>query len=164
MAMKPSQTAPVVQRPRSANVSVERRFTDLERDRYVRQTFEFVAEFFANSLAEVQARAPDVEGSIVNLDANRFTATAYRDGRKVAAITVFMGGMSRTGREISFHLSDDGATNTSNGSFYVRDDEGELAFKSLFGSFRGSQEKLVGPEEIAEQIWSAFFEPLSRTR
>ncbi len=72
--------------------------------------------------------------------------------------------MSRTGREISFHLSDDGATNTSNGSFYIRDDEGELAFKSLFGSFRGSQEKLVGPEEVAEQIWSAFFEPLSRTR
>jgi len=164
VAGQASQTAPVVQRPRSANVAVERRFTDLDRDRFVRQTFEFVTEFFANSLAEVQARALHVEGSIVNLDANRFTAAAYRDGRKAAAITVFMGGMSRTGREISFHLSDDGATNTSNGSFYISDDEGELAFKSLFGSFRGSQEKLVGSEEVAEQIWSAFFEPLSRTR
>ncbi len=164
VAGQASQAAPVVQRARSANVAVERRFTDLDRDRFVRQTFEFVTEFFANSLAEVQARALDVEGSIVNLDANRFTAAAYRDGRKAAAITVFMGGMSRTGREISFHLSDDGATNTSNGSFFIKDDEGELAFKSLFGSFRGSQEKLVGPEEVAEQIWSAFFEPLSRTR
>ena len=136
-AMPASYVAPVVARPRSANVAVERRFTDLDRDRFVRQTFEFVTEFFANSVAEVQARAPDVEGSIVNLDANRFTAAAYRDGRKAAAITVYMGGMSRTGREISFHLTDDGATNTSNGSFYVTDDEGELAFKSLFGNLRG---------------------------
>lgn len=115
-------------------------------------------------MTEVQARAPDVEGSIVNLDANRFTAAAYRDGRKAAAITVYMGGMSRTGREISFHLTDDGTTNTSNGSFYVTDGEGELAFKSLFGSLGGSQEKLVGPEEVAEQIWSAFFDPMSRSR
>lgn len=163
-ALQLSQTTSVVARPRSANVAVERHFTDLDRDRFVRQTFEFVTEFFANSLAEVQTRAPDVEGSTVNLDVNRFTAAAYLDERKAAAITVFMGGMSHTGREISFHLSDDGATNTSNGSFYVRDDEGELAFRSLFGSFRGSQEKLVGSEEVAEHIWSAFFEPLSRSR
>jgi hypothetical protein len=164
VAMPASHAAPVVARPRSANVAVERRFTDLDRDRFVRQTFEFVTEFFANSLAEAQARAPDVEGSIVNLDANRFTAAAYRDGRKAAAITVFMGGMSRTGREISFQLSDDGATNTSNGSFYVTDDEGELAFKNLFGSFGRSQERLVAPEDVAEQIWSAFFDPMSRSR
>ena len=82
-----------------------------------------MTEFFANSLAEVQARAPDVEGSIVNLDTNRFTAAAYRYGHKVAAITVFIGGMSRAGREISFHLSDDGATNTSSGSFVVAEGE-----------------------------------------
>lgn len=69
---------------------------------------------------EVQARASDVEGSIVNVDTIRFVAAAYRDGRKAAAVTAFMGGMSRTGYEISFHLSDDGSTNTSNGSFYVR--------------------------------------------
>lgn len=164
VVMPASYMAPVVARPRCANVAVERRFTDLDRDRFVRQTFEFVTEFFANSVAEVQARAPDVEGSIVNLDANRFTAAAYRDGRMAAAITVYMGGMSRTGREISFHLTDDGATNTSNGSFYVTDGEGELAFKSLFGNPGGSQEKLVGPEEVAEQIWSAFFDPMSRSR
>lgn len=68
-------------------------------------------------MAEVQARASDVEGSIVNLNANRFTVAAYRDGRKAAAITVYMGGLSRTGREISFHLTNDGATNTCNRSF-----------------------------------------------
>lgn len=82
VVMPASYVAPVVARPRSANVAVERRFTDLDRDRFVRQTFEFFTEFFANSVAEVQARAPDVEGSIVNVDANRFTAAAYRDGRK----------------------------------------------------------------------------------
>ena len=159
-----AHAAPIVARPRSANVAVERRITDLDRDRFVRQTFEFVSEFFANSLAEVQARNSDIDGSVVNLDANRFTAAAYRNGRKAAAITVFLGGMSRTGREISFHLSDDGAINTSNGSFFVRDDGGELGFKNLLGNFGRSQETLVGPEEVAEQIWSSFFDPMSRSR
>lgn len=156
--------ANIVARPRSANVAVERRITDLDRDRFVRRTFEFVSEFFANSLDEVRARAPDVEGEIVQLDANRFTATAYRDGRKAAAITVYLGGMSRSGGAISFHLSDDGATNTSNGSFYVSDDEGRLAFSSLFGRFGGSKEEPIGTEDVAESIWSAFFEPLGRDR
>lgn len=156
--------ANVVARPRSANVAVERRLTDLDRDRFVRRTFEFISEFFANSLDEVRARAPDVEGSMVQLDANRFTATAYRDGRKAAAITVYLGGMSRSGGAISFHLSDDGATNTSNGSFYVSEEEGRLGFSSLFGRFGGSKEEPIGPEDVAENIWSAFFEPLSRDR
>ena len=164
LAIPSAHEAPIVARPRSANVAVERRFTEFDRDRFVRRTFEFVTEFFANSLTEVQARAPDVDGTIVNLDANRFTATAYRDGRKASAITVFMGGMACTGREISFHLSDDGATNTSNGSFYVTDEEGELAFKNLFGSFGGPQEKLVGSDQVAELIWSAFFEPVRGSR
>lgn len=158
------QVTNVVSRPRSANVAVERRITDLDRDHFVRQTFEFITEFFANSLDEVQARAPDVHGSIVNLDANRFTATAYRDGRKAAAITVFIGGMSHAGREISFHLSDNGATNTSNGSFYIKDEGDQLAFKNMFGSFGRSPDQPLSQEGVAEEIWSAFFEPLSRTR
>lgn len=108
--------------------------------------------------------ASDVSGSIVNLDANRFTATAYRDGRKAAAITVFIGGMSHAGREISFHLSDNGATNTSNGSFYIKDEGGQLAFKNMFGNFGHSPDGALGQEDVAEQIWSAFFDPLSRNR
>lgn len=50
------QATNVVSRPRSANVAVERRITDLDRDQFVRQTFEFITEFFANSLDDVQAR------------------------------------------------------------------------------------------------------------
>jgi hypothetical protein len=156
------EASAVVIRPRSANVAVERRFTDLDRDRFLRQTFEFVSEYFANSLAEVQTRAGDVEGAMTPVDANRFTAAAYRDGRKAAAITVYLGGMAHSGRELSFHLSDSGATNTSNGSFYVADDGGRIGFKGLFDNYGRSREELHGQEEVAERIWSAFFEPMSR--
>lgn len=141
---------------------MERRLTDLDRDRFVRQTFEYVTEYFANSLDEVQKRSDSVEGSLVRLDANRFTASAYCDGRKAAAITVYLGGMHRATGAISFHLSDDGATNTSNGSFHIADDRGQLGFTNLFGTTNGSRERSLGHEEVAEQIWSAFFDPLSR--
>lgn len=151
-----------VPRPRSGNLSVAREFTDLERDRYVRETFDFVREYFANSLEEVKARNSDVVGEVTALDPNRFVAVAYRDGSKTSAITVFMGGMARTGREISFHLSDDGATNTSNGSFYIAEDDHGLGFKGLFGSFSGNRDILMLRDDVAEQVWTAFVDPLQR--
>lgn len=155
----------VTLRPRSANVAVTREFTDLERDDYLRDSFEFLAEFFANSLDEVRARNRGIEGAVRQLDANRFTASAYRDGRKLSAITVFVGGgMSRSGRTISFHLSDDGATNTSHGSFNVADGERDLGFKGLFDPYGGSRDTLNGREHVAERIWGAFIEPLQRQR
>ncbi len=154
---------PIALRPRSSNLAVSREFTDLDRDEYLRQSFDFLAEFFANSLDEVRARADGVEGGVRHLDANRFTASAYRNGRKLAAITVFVGGgMSRSGRTISFHLSDDGATNTSNGSFHVAEGGRELGFKGLFDPYGGSRDILSGREHVAERIWGAFIEPLQR--
>ncbi len=156
-------TPPTALRPRSSNLAVTREFTDLDRDEYLRQSCDFLAEFFPNSLDEVRARADGVEGAVRHLDANRFTASAYRHGRKLAAITVFVGGgMSRSGRTISFHLSDDGATNTSNGSFHVAESERELGFKGLFDPYGGSRDTLSGREHVAERIWGAFIEPLQQ--
>jgi len=149
-------------RPRSGNLSISREFTDLERDGYVRETFAFVQEYLANSLEEVKARHSNVAGEVTALDQNRFTMVAYRDGHKASAMTVFMGGMARAGREISFHLSDDGATNTSNGSFYLAEDDHGLGFKSMFGSFGGNRDILMRRDDLAEQIWKAFVDPLQR--
>lgn len=148
-------------RPRSANLNVPRVLTDRDRDAYVESSFDFVAEFFANSLEELETRHPHLSGKVTRLDARRFTAIVYRDGRKASAITVYMGGGWGRGRGISYNNDDRGETNSSNGSFDLPDRSEELHFRSMFHQFGGDKESL-GHEEVAEAIWASFIEPLQR--
>lgn len=151
----------IQQRPRSANLHVPRVLTDRDRDDFVEAAFDFTAEFFANSLDELQKRNPQLSGKMTRLDARRFTAVAYREGRKVSAVTVYMGGGWGHGRGISYNNDDRGETNSSNGSFDLPDRGDELAFKSLFNRY-GSEKDSLNSEEVAEAIWAAFIEPVQR--
>ena len=75
----PGEIAP---RPRSANLQIPRKLTDKDRDDYIEHAFEFAAEYFANSFDQLTARNPEITGKITKLDARRFIAVAYRDGKK----------------------------------------------------------------------------------
>ena len=88
--------APVVASalPRSSNLRVKKTFTQRDRDRFLQDAFEYTARFFENSLQELEGRNPGIEQSFRRVDANRFTAAAYRDGKKVCQCTVFVGGMT----------------------------------------------------------------------
>lgn len=151
--------AEVKVRPRSANLQIPRTLTDRDRDDYVEQAFEFLVEFFANSLGELESRDSQLSGKVTRLDARRFTAAAYREGKKVSAITVYSGGS--WGRGISFNNSDGGDTSSSSGSFNIPERGNELRFASMFGRFGGPQD-LLDHEQVAEAIWASFIEPLQR--
>lgn len=160
-ATPPPVLAPseITSRPRSANLGVPKTITDKDRDDYVEMAFEFVAEFFANSLAELRARHPEIEGKVTRLDARRFVAAAYREGRKLSGITVNQGS-AWGGRGISFLNSDSGETNTSNGNFSLEDRGENLSFRTIFG-LSGDNERL-NHEGVAEAIWASFMAPLQR--
>lgn len=76
----PVRTPSKVETPRSSNLAVRKVFTDRDCDEFRDQAFEYMAKFFANSVAELGARNRGVEGSFRRVDANRFFVTAYRDG------------------------------------------------------------------------------------
>jgi hypothetical protein len=156
-----TESSPVKPRARSANLHIPKTLTDRDRDEYVETSFEFLAEFFANSLAELQARHPQLSGKLTRLDARRFTAVAYREGRKISAVTVYMGSSWGHGRGISFNNDDRGEIRSSNGSFDLPDRSDELQFRSIFSQFSGEKE-FMNHEEVAESIWAFFIEPLQR--
>jgi hypothetical protein len=58
------EAAQVKNRPRSANLHVPKNLTDRDRDEYVESCFEFLAEFFANSFAELEARHSHLSGKV----------------------------------------------------------------------------------------------------
>jgi hypothetical protein len=68
---------------RSSNLRIKKQFTDLDKDRFRHEAFEYIAKFFESSLTELVERNPGIDQSFRRIDANHFTAAAYRGGDKI---------------------------------------------------------------------------------
>jgi hypothetical protein len=77
--------------PRSSNLHISKKFTQLDKDRFKHDAYEFIARYIEGSLAELQARNPGVEGVFRPISADEFTAHVYRNGQKAGFCRVYMG-------------------------------------------------------------------------
>ena len=147
--------------PRSSNLQLKKTFTEADKDRFLDDSFEFIARFFENSLDELSRRNPGIEASFKRIDAHQFTAVAYRDGRAQARCRIFRGGL--TGG-IAYSANDRGFTDSYNENISVEADEQSLFLRPLGMSMHmsGSREKRWTMEGAAEYYWSMFIEPLQR--
>jgi hypothetical protein len=149
---------------RSSNLRLAKQFTERDKDAFRNETFEFLAKFFENSLAELEARNSGIEGNFRRIDANRFTSVAYRDGRAVARCTVFMGGR-HVGGGIAYSGTETSDSNSYNEMLNVEADDQAMFLRSMgmarFMRGRGDEEKL-SQEGAAELYWEMFIEPLQR--
>lgn len=152
-------TEDVASRPRSGNLNLPKTITDKDRDDFAENAFEFIAEYFANSVDELNKRNQGVEARFKQLDARRFIGSAYKDGKKVSAITVYLGS-GWGGRGISYNNSDEGETNSSNGSFTLPSRGDRIGFEQPFS--QRSEKGLIDREGVASEIWDAFLSPLRR--
>jgi hypothetical protein len=171
---KPAITSPIVPlthpqgavsrtAPRSSNLRITKRFTERDRDAFRDEAFEYLAKFFENSVAELSLRNPGIEGVYRRIDANRFTAVVYQDGRAVARCTIFMGGAHFDG--IAYTSKETTESNSYNEDLTVQADEQMLYLRSTGFArvFHGHQEnEKLSPEGAAELYWAMFIEPLQQ--
>lgn len=156
----------ITEAPRSSNLRMTKTFTDRDKDRFKAETFEYMAKFFENSLNELTKRNHGIEGDFRRVDANRFTASAYRNGKAASRCTVFMGSDHGFASGIAFTHGETTASNSYNEMLRVDFDDQALFLKSTGMSLRmnhGHEEKLA-QEGAAEFYWSIFMEPLQRER
>jgi hypothetical protein len=144
---------------RSANLHIAKKVTDQERDELLHETFEYIAEFFANSLDELHKRAKEIGGNFNRFSKYHFNAVVYRNGKREAAVTVFLGNTLSYSNGIRFNHSPTGETNSSNGSYQLVERDGSIGFSNSFGS-RG--ERILDREAMAEQLWAELITPLQR--
>jgi len=157
----PSKTvsSPSTQGPRSSNLRLSKSFTQRDKDQFKADTFEYIARYFANSLSELEARNPGYEGTFRRVDANRFFAAIYKDGRDVARATVYLGGMLGG---INYVQGETTSSNSSNESLSVDADDQMLFLTSMgVSSFGRGQEKLT-QEGAAELLWGLTIGPLQQ--
>lgn len=147
---------------RSSNLRVAKTFTERDRDVFRREAFDYIATYFENSLSELTARNPEIEGNFTRIDANRFSAAVYRNGRARSRCTVFMGG-GLIGSGIAYSSSETTESNSFNESLSVDADDQLMFLRSLGMASIGrgqSRDEKLSFQGGAELYWGIFVGPL----
>lgn len=159
--VEPAVERPATQQARSSNLRVRQEFTDRQRHKFLDEAFDYVAQYFEGSLAELEARNPDVETSFKRVDANRFEAVAYTGGQERSRCGIWLGDSASILKGILYSHSGLGSGNSYNESLSVEDDGFSLFLKPM-GMARMGQDndKPLTSEGAAEYYWSLFIEQL----
>ena len=129
------------------------------------EAFEYMAKFFENSLGELSERNDDIDGKFRRIDADRFTAVAYRDGEAIARCSIFLGDRSGYSNGIAYSHDTSSGVTGYNENLSVESDDQALYLHALgmahFGR-EGASDKL-SLEGAAELYWEMFIGPLQRS-
>ncbi|MNR02796.1 hypothetical protein D3C85_1186630 [compost metagenome] len=158
----PLAPPPVEAGPRSSNLRLAKTFTQRDRDQFQAEAFEFIGRFFENSLAELSERNPGIEGAFRRVDANRFFATIYQNGKDVARCTVYMGG-GAFGGGINYRQGHSSDSNSLNESLSVQADEQVMFLRPTGMAFMGGErDPKLSLEGGAEFFWGMLIRPLQQ--
>lgn len=144
--------------PRSGNLRLKKSFTDAGADQFLDDCFEYIANYFENSLQELHRRNVGIETRFKRVDSQQFTASIYRGGTAAARCRIFVGSPMLT-RSIAYSNDDRVISNGFNESVSVVADDQSLALQSL--GFAGDRQHLTA-EGAAEFFWSLLIAPLQR--
>ncbi len=151
---------------RSSNLRVKRQFKDHDRDRFLHDTFDYMAKYFEGSLAELSERNQEIETSFRKVDSNKFDAAIYRNGEKVSSCQIRIDANSPFGGSAGIAYSADGRPNSHHDMLYVGEGDQTLFMKTSFGGIsylNGSRsDRELTAEGAAEHYWSRLMEPLQR--
>lgn len=137
-------------------------FTQKDKDQFQAEAFDFIARFFENSLGELGQRNPGAEGSFRRVDANRFFATIYKNGKDVARCTIYMGGGALGGgiNYVQGHSSD---SNSLNESLSIQADDQAMYLRPMGMVFMGGErDPKLSLEGGAEFFWDMLIRPLQQ--
>jgi hypothetical protein len=150
---------------RSSNLRVKKRFTDRDKDKFLSDAFEYMANFFEGSLAELEARNPEVETDFRRIDKNHFTATVYIAGSERSRCKIWFGGRNSFPSGIAYSYGSSSVNDNSfNESLSAEDDGYTLYLKALGMPMQQQlrQNDKMSFEGAAEYFWGMFIQPLQR--
>jgi hypothetical protein len=153
--------------PRSSNLSLAKKFTQQDHDRFQLETFEYISRYFENSLSELGARNAGIDTTYRQIDANRFSAIIYRDGEPIARATIFLGTDQSFANGLAYSANDSGGSNSFNELLTVQSDDESIFFKPMGMNHLmryEDRDKKLTMEGAAELYWSMLIAPLQPRR
>lgn len=159
----PVERQPAAAPARAGKLRLKQEFSEQDRDTFLEEAFETVAQFFKESLDGLAEDNPGFSGKFKRVNANHFTAVIYRGGKNVAHCGIRLSGVGAVvfANQI-LYSNDPHSTNSMNESVSV-DNDGEVMFLKSTGMARmmggGKQERLT-PHGAAELFWDILTAPL----
>ncbi|HEX2831003.1 MAG TPA: toll/interleukin-1 receptor domain-containing protein [Burkholderiales bacterium] len=144
---------------RSSNMRLRQVFSEADKDNYLHDSFELIAQFFEASLQELQRRHSDVECRYRRVDANNFTAAIYRSGKKEAECGIRLGGTFREDG-ISYSREASARSNSFNEILTVEHDDQTLFLKAMGIFSQAKRDDKLSTEQAAEYYWQMLIEPM----
>lgn len=162
--MQPKETSrPARTAPRSSNLRIKKHFSDRDKDLFLKDAFEYMANFFEGSLEELKERSPEVDIDFTRIDALKFSAAVYVHGEAKSQCRIWLGGHGHSPNGISISLGKSMNDSGYNESLWVEDDGYSLFLRSLGMALRMTRDsKQLTHQGGAEYYWSLFIEPLQR--
>ena len=160
----PSPVSPGRMNPpvRSSNLTVFKKSTDHEKDIFIDDAFDFMARYFEASLAELKQQHPKLESRFKRIDAQKFTANIYVDGKVRAECMIFKGGLGGYSKGISYSHQISATNNSLNESLSIADDGSVLSLKPSGMPMMLQSNRNLTVEGAAEYYWSLLIKPLQR--
>ncbi|MDP4215029.1 MAG: toll/interleukin-1 receptor domain-containing protein [Bacteroidota bacterium] len=151
-----------IPKPRSSNVTITQNFTDLEKDKFLRESFEFIANYFEGSLEELEKKNRGISYFFDRVDSQTFSAAIYRDGKKECECMIFMGSQLLS-KGINYSNQISLLKNSLNESMQVVSNGYMLLLKPLgMSSFRVIGDGEITPAGAAEFYWQMLITRLQK--
>ncbi len=153
----------IIDAPRSSNLRVKRSFTERDIDKFQQETFEYISNFFEQSMSELSRRNPEVECDFRRVDANHFTAIIYIHGKSVSECKIWSGGRGSMFSGICYSSSISSDDNSMNDSMSVNTDGYSLYFHPLGFSrimTQGLSAENLTQQGAAEYYWTMLMRPV----
>jgi TIR domain len=78
---------------RSTNLTIVKTFSDHDKDKFLRESFLYIANYFKGSLEELEMKNPEISFLFDQIDSQTFTTIIYKDGKKVCECMIYIGSM-----------------------------------------------------------------------
>lgn len=151
-----------VESPRSSNLRVKKDFNDADRARFLDQAFEFIFKFFNNTVGELSARNPHIEGIVKRLSEERFSVDLFKTGQRVSSASIFISRSFGNNPMIAYSSGLHHSENSMNGGFHVdHDDQIQFLRPWMFMFARGREDEVaLSFHGAAELLWEQVIAPL----
>ncbi len=144
---------------RSSNLRIRQEITDYQKNKFLIEAFEFIAQYFKNSLSELTARNSDVEIDFRMVNSNKFEAVIYVRGQEGSWCSVWLGDKNFGSEGIYFSQSRSFGSNSFNDVLYVEIGDANISFRPLGSVNLGyDSQKALTTEAAAEYYWRSFIE------
>lgn len=150
-----SQTSTQIEpdHPRSSNLRLKKEFSELERDRFLREGFEYISRFFKGSLSELEVRNSGISSDFHRVDGNTFTAAVYKAGKKVSECSIHTGSGGFGRNSIAFSYDAGSRGQSMNESLSVGTDDQSMFLTSMGMSTHHERSEQLSYEGGAELFW-----------